>query len=146
MATFGPRISKNADKKTVNNEAHLHYFFILKFISKLWDTEIRALLNHIWQYSYSEDIERQAISNLGTNALNVLIFACTGILATVANNMNPMQFNEHPAYYFIYFYNLILPSLIAGTVSTIYYTSHDPMRKMLWREIKNKLGILQDHN
>jgi hypothetical protein len=90
----------------------------------------------------SDLIERRTISDFGTNAANIIIFGGTGIVSTIAYNVNPVQFNDHPFYNFIYFYHLILPSLITGTIAILYYISHEPLRKTLWREMKYNLGLV----
>lgn len=86
-------------------------------------------------------INNQTISDFWSNAFNVIIFATTGIITTVANRMNLTNVNIYPYYLLFYFYNFIFPSLLAATLSLVFYFRYAPLRKAITREIKSQLGL-----
>ena len=81
--------------------------------------------------------ENNAISDLSTNAVNVVLFCSTGLLSTLANSMDTAKANVYPFYLLVYFYHFIYPPVMFGTLSLIYYLRHPPLRNYIYRELRN---------
>ena len=97
--------------------------------------------NHIFAQTSSTmgitSTESNAISDLSTNAVNVVLFCSTGLISTLANNMDTAKANVYPFYLFVYFFHFIYPPVMLGTLSLVYYLRHPPLRNTIFRELRN---------
>ena len=91
---------------------------------------------NFWKNSSMASNDNQEISDIVSNVCNMLIFCTTGIFTFTVNNMNPANANLYPYYLILYFYHLVFPSLIASSLSLVYFYRHAPLRKAIYREIK----------
>ncbi len=92
-----------------------------------------------WKNNTVHSSDSQEISDIVSNACHLLIFCTTGIFTVNVNNINPAAANLYPYYLILYFYHLVFPSVIASSVSLVYYYRHAPLRKAVCREIKSWL-------
>lgn len=91
---------------------------------------------NFWKNNSMASIDSQEISDVVSNVCNMLIFCTTGIFTFNVNHMNLANANIYPYYLILYFYHLVFPSLIASSLSLVYYCRHAPLRKAIHREIK----------
>ena len=81
--------------------------------------------------------EKNAISDLSTNAVNVVLICSTGLVSTLVNNMDTVKANVYPFYLFVYFFHFIYTPVMLGTLSLTYYLRHPPLRNYIYRELRN---------
>jgi hypothetical protein len=86
-------------------------------------------------------MDKHAISDNAANAFNVVVMSTTSVISTLVNNMDPGKANHFPYYLLIYFYHFIIPFMITGSVSCVYYIRHPPLRNVIIREVRWILGI-----
>jgi hypothetical protein len=67
------------------------------------------------------------------------VYSLFGTTTTAVNRTNPADFNKFPSYLLVYFMHFVVPFVITGTISLLYYARHPPLRKMLYRELRTKL-------
>jgi hypothetical protein len=87
------------------------------------------------------DIDKNSMSSLALNTINVILFGSTFVFSTFVNNMDPVRSNEYPFYLIIYSYNLVFPCTLMGTIILAYYFKHPPLAKNVHREIIRYFGI-----
>lgn len=94
---------------------------------------------------FEEDIsfiDGRAISDFATNVFAVVATSSFGISTTIVNYLNPADFNRYPDYFVVYFLHFVVPFLISGTISMMYYVRHSPLKKTLYREAKSQFQWL----
>ena len=94
---------------------------------------------------FEEDIsfiDGRAISDFATNVFAVVATSSFGISTTIVNYLNPADFNRYPDYFLVYFLHFVVPFLISGTISMMYYVRHSPLKKTLYREAKSQFQWL----
>jgi hypothetical protein len=87
--------------------------------------------------------EIQSIADFTTNAIGILAISSYALLAGKINSMSVLDVNTWPNYILINLYQLILPSIVTRTISTLYYHRHPYLRKTMWRELKNSVPNIQ---
>ncbi len=81
------------------------------------------------------DIEEKSISGLVTNVINVILIFASFLFSSTINSMDPDKANTDSFYLVIYFYDLLFPCMLLGTITITYYLRHPPLRKTIYREI-----------
>ncbi len=82
-------------------------------------------------------LEKQSILDLTTASLSILTFILNALLVTKINYLNAEEINHYPNYLYMYFLQLIEPSLISCIISMLYYFRHPPLKESMFRELKN---------
>ena len=98
-------------------------------------------LNEFIKNTGITEIDKNSMSSLAINTINVFLFGSAFVFSTLVNKMDPAKSNEHPFYLVIYSFNLLFPCTLMGTIISAYYFKHPPLSKTVFREIIHNLGI-----
>jgi hypothetical protein len=80
-------------------------------------------------------LDNRAISDFISNVFGVIATSSFGITTTLVNKTSPYKFNQYPYYLLVYYMHFIVPFLISGTISSLYFIRHPPLRKAIHREV-----------
>ena len=90
-------------------------------------------------------MESRVISDFASNTCNAVIVGSVVFVSTAVNKISPMHIAIYPNYLLIYFYQFIIPFIVIGSTTLVYFLRHPPLRKSLAREVKyfkDKLSFL----
>ena len=82
-------------------------------------------------------LDNRAISDFVSNVFGVIATSSFGITTSIVNQTSPFKFNNYPYYLLVYYMHFIVPFLISGTISLLYFIRHPPLRKAIHREVLN---------
>jgi hypothetical protein len=122
----------------------IHLILILRI--KIFKFQQRKLVFVISSFEHLKNlaissIDSQALSDLGTSVVNLLLVGFSHLFSNRINSMSPERANEYPFYLLLYAYYFFANNLITGFLSLTYYARHPPLRKAICREIKSKFGF-----
>ena len=84
-------------------------------------------------------IESRVITDFATNLFCLLVIGSIATISSIVNNMSLTKVSDYPNYHIVYVFNLMFPPLVTGTIYSVYYARHEPLRKAVRREILNKI-------
>lgn len=118
----------------------IHIFIHIKI--KIYKYKKRHTVHIISQTEFIKnigilDIDKNSMASLATNVINLSLISTAFIFSTSVNHMDPDKANKYPLYLLFYFYNLLFPCILFGSISLTYYLRHPPLRKAIYREMTN---------
>ena len=81
--------------------------------------------------------DKDTISDFKSNIYSILNFILLTVLTVHGNNMSTDEIRGNPAY--VYFIHLTGPGIFIFVFASLHYIRHAPLRKTLYRELKDSL-------
>ena len=83
---------------------------------------------------------KHSLSDFATNILGVSIGVGTIFLVTYINKFNPAELNIYPNYYYVYGFQMYVPTIFSSFICFSFYFQNKPMRICIMEEVKEKLA------